>query len=185
MRLPGLDTLARMGEDGRAWYDVQRARIEEWCAETGHAVGRTCDVLAVTSPRISVSMNGRLAAMYLDGCGADALPCIPSVSAALRHYEETGEIRGPKTEAFARALRGEPDAVVLDVWLARALDVPQRELRGARYRRHAARVRRGAARLGWEPAEYQAAVWTGVRRAMGRTKPRAGLVLPYHHDKGE
>jgi hypothetical protein len=81
----------------------------------------------------------------------------------LKHYEKTGEIRGPKTSAFAKALRGDTSAIVLDVWMSRALGFPQRrfEIPGI-HREACRRIRVVADVLGWNPCEVQAAIWTSV-----------------------
>ena len=72
---------------------------------------------------------------------------------------------GPKTGPFARALAGAEDAVVLDAWMARALKIDQAKFANKRiHRKCSDRVRAVAARLGWTPAQTQAAIWTAAYR---------------------
>jgi len=91
--------------------------------------------------------------------------------ASLEHYESTGEIRGPKTSQFALALQGVPNAVVLDTWMATALQCniyfrpPKVRLEAER------RVRLAARRLGWPAREFQAAVWCATVKRAGRNVP--------------
>jgi hypothetical protein len=162
-----LTRLAREGEDGRPWYTRQRSILRAYAESHAVDYGLLCDVTAVLSPRTTVRGNGRLAALYLQGAPPNKLPCIPNARAALTHYLDTGKIRGPKTSAFARALRGDDDAIVLDVWMARAMGIEQSTLSGKQYHREAKRIQRAARRLGWPPVESQAAIWLATRRRHG------------------
>lgn len=163
--------LARLGAGHRTWYNDALQNIMTLCYRKNWGVVRYIEVLALTSPRVSVKRNVSLATEYMTTgqLGPDVLR---GTRAALAHYEATGEIRGPKTAAFARALAGDHDAVVLDVWMARALDVDQRKFETKRVRHSAERrVRYAAHLLGWSPAETQAAVWSGTLQRAGRKVP--------------
>lgn len=163
-----LMTLARKGWAHRGWYKEAggelRLAAARLCVDSQYLI----DILAVTSPRMAVRRNIRVTLRYVkDG----TLPndVTRSTRAALSHYEDTGEIRGPKTSAFAAALKGDGGAVVLDTWMARALGVPQDKLSRKGVRESAARrVRHGAHLMGIEPAEFQAAVWSATTLRHGR-----------------
>ena len=88
---------------------------------------------------------------------------IPSTIRALEHYEATGEIRGLKTGAFRDAILGDPEAVVVDVWMLRAYGRTWPTLTAKRYRELVRSIRHTATRWGCAPARTQAAVWTGIR----------------------
>lgn len=175
IRLPGPLALAREGASGAGWYVDAHASIRDYCARTGHDVARVCDVLALTSPRVTVRRNVALALAYLATGSAPGI--VPSVRAALAHYEATGAIRGPKTSAFSRALAGDPDSVVIDVWMWRALGLQWPSVTPKRYRRAAATVRGIATRAGMSPAGTQAAIWVATRKRYGYLT-HAPLVLP-------
>jgi hypothetical protein len=94
-----------------------------------------------------------------------------STRAALDHYYQTGEIRGPKTSRFARVLRGDDDVVVVDTWMARAIGVPDRAARTKASQALAERVVAcvrdrlyWSTGVPWTLAETQAAIWCGSIR---------------------
>lgn len=153
------------GQAGKDWYQNAAHICQLEADAIGCNVGMFIDVLAITSPRVHVAKNWRLAVNYLRYGRVDGM--MRSVRAALAHYATTREIRGPKTSAFSRALKGDNDAIVLDVWMAAFFKHDQRG-----YSRQAGRIEaesaiRGAAlALGWTCIEVQAAVWyAAVRRA--------------------
>lgn len=137
--------------------------------------GRYCDVLAITSPRCAVVRNLRVTAQYL-ATGITPLDVVRGTRAALRHYEATGEIRGPKTSRFAEVLRGDDSVLVIDTWMARAFGVDDNKARNKPTRVLGERViGKIARRHGWSIASAQAAVWAGVIR----THYKAGSVPRY------
>ena len=170
-----LESMARAGVDGRHWYAtatsnvVSAARIlncsPEWFAA----------VLGVTSPRVHVSRNVKLSIAYaLNGSTTGTMPMVRVGLAKLsaiggRHCQELDGMTatmGPKTGPFARALAGDLDAVVLDVWMARALGLDQSQFsHKPTHRKACDRIRQVADLLGWRPAEVQAAIWTTAYRA--------------------
>jgi hypothetical protein len=135
------------------------------------------DVLALTSPQVSVRRNVALARFWAAG-GIPAVASagvLPSVLAGLRYWRETGRIRGPKTGAFSRALQGDGQAIVLDTWMARALCLEPARL-GSKWARAIGEeaVRTIAAEFDWTPAEVQAAAWTGAAESRVESWGRVG-----------
>lgn len=154
--------LAMRGWDHHLWYHRTRPVIQDAASHLMVSTDRFIDILAITSPRCSVTRNVRVTVSYIT---TGALPgdVIRSTRVALQHYEKTGEIRGPKTGAFARALRGDEDAIVLDTHMATAFDIDPRMWSRKGIRQSAARrVRVGAHKMGLTPAQFQAAVWAGA-----------------------
>ncbi len=168
--IEGLIKLAHEGEEYREWYQIAEQEIRIACLHYRWCPWRMADILALTSPRTSVTRNWRVTQMYMKG---EPLPkdVIRSTRAAIEHYEQTGEIRGPKTSQFARALQGVPNAVVLDTWMAMALQC-NIMFRPASVRVEAERrIRLAARRLGWPAREFQAAVWCATVKRAGRNVP--------------
>jgi hypothetical protein len=178
---------AIIGQAYRRWYRVARAVIRRladhhtgrrpgtdfWHMDfTDEAYTTLCDIVAITSPRVTVKRNLRYAWGEFTGKPRPG-DMMRSTRVALDHYYKTGEIRGPKTSRFAQVLRGDDDVVVVDSWMARALGVPDRKARNKSMQELAngvmRSVRRSIAYLGrdthyWPLAEVQAAVWAGMIR---------------------
>jgi hypothetical protein len=171
-----LSEAALNGADGREWYRFANDQINAAAASLGISPKRLADLLAVFSPRVSVTRSIKWTLHYVK-TGQTLPDCTRSHRAALLHYETTGEIRGPKTGPFAKALLGDTGAVVLDVWMARALAIPQKKLESVKVWAQAYdRVLRVAGSLGWTPAETQAAIWTATVRGAGRNPPAFDIV---------
>jgi len=184
--MAGVSTLLALAQTGahhRHWYTNGVPVVHREASRLGCTPRELAAVLALTSPRVQVRRNVQLTRLYMADRArlrtlsapdlASELRLLSSTAAALVHWEATGEIRGPKTRAFAAAVLGDPDALVLDVWMARALQVPQERVNlTANYAKALKRVRAVARRLGWTVAEVQAAVWAGTiaghRDARGR-----------------
>ena len=149
---------------GSAWYDESMEAIR-------HRFGDDADlfagILAATSAHSSVSANVKLA--------VKAFNMIKDTGTITRegfmkhHYLgilqvlEHGIPKGPKVGAFARALLGDHDAVVVDLWMCRwygsALRAPTIKLR----REIEAAIRIKATELGLSPRDTQAHIWCQVR----------------------
>ena len=170
-----LKELALEGQHGRHWYEECNHALRTMCVREGWPVVHTAAILGITSPRIQVSRNALYTKAYMREWSTSPdvnthnriSGLLPMVRSGLAHYERTGEIRGPKTSAFAGACMGDLSQVVLDVWMARALKLVDQKLFERKQVRHKAtmRINKVADRLGWEPAQVQAAIWTAVYEA--------------------
>ena len=158
---------ANIGEAGVSWYDDARDYIWSVCEREGWDMSEFINVFAITSPRVSVMRNWEGTVEYFT-TGSLPWGFIKSTRTALKHYEQTHEIRGPKTSAFARALHGDTTALVLDVWMAKALDVdPLKVTTKGNMRKALLRVKAVARLKGWSVRDTQAAIWWGICRASG------------------
>ena len=170
-----LEELALEGQHGKHWCEQCDHALRTMCRREGWPVVHTAAVLGITSPIIQVSRNALYTKAYMREWVKDPdvnthnriSGLLPMVRSGLVHYERTGEIRGPKTSAFAGACMGDLSQVVLDVWMARALKLVDQKLFERKQVRHKAtmRINKVADRLGWEPAQVQAAIWTAVYEA--------------------
>ena len=168
-------TLARLCESGRDladWYNQANQGLQ---AGLGNRAGLAADILAVTSPRVQLRRNVNITRHVLarwdsrDLTGLAPEGILPNVVESLHRYRATGKITGKKTGPFARALRGDSSALVLDVWMARALGIPQSTLfNKSVYPAIVDRMTRTAQRFQFTIAECQAAIWSGTLRDNGR-----------------
>lgn len=159
-----LRQLALKGEEGKNWYGLSRKSIEKYAKEQGVPFEYVCDVLAILSPRVQVARNVALTQEYVE-TGKIKKGVMRSRVVALEKYEETGEFKGPKVNAFAKALKGDPEACVVDAWIFRAFGMESTHY--ANYVRAEKKLKRASIRLMWSVAETQAAVWVGTRDACG------------------
>ncbi|MCK9382932.1 MAG: hypothetical protein M0P95_17955 [Sulfuritalea sp.] len=172
------ETLLRYAEAGREY--------RWWYADAQHAIAVVCqrkkwdqrvfaEVMALTSPRVQVGRNWSMTYHYMQ-TGKHLPGTMRTIKAAVEHWEETGEIRGRKTEAFARALKGDETALVLDVWMAVALGVdPVKVTRPDNMLSATRRVVRIADVLDWTVAQTQAAIWCGIILTLGGSPARFEL----------
>jgi thermostable 8-oxoguanine DNA glycosylase len=72
-------------------------------------------------------------------------------------------LNGQKTNAFARAIAGDEQAVVIDVWMLRALGIEKKTPNQTLYKEMARAVRKVANELGMTPRATQALIWIVVR----------------------
>lgn len=164
--------LGREGIDGRDWYDQAQDRIDDLCCRRGWDAELFTGILAVTSPRVSVVRNLRITLQFM-ATGELLSNVMRTIRNGVDHYLITGEIRGPKTEPFYRALLGDRSAIVLDVWMAKALGVKQEHFARKPLRAEAnRRIESAARKLDLCPRDAQAAIWTGIVRRNGQTPSR-------------
>jgi len=72
-------------------------------------------------------------------------------------------LKGQKTNAFARAIAGDEQAVVVDVWMMRAAGMEKDSPNKTEYAELSNAVRRIAERFGLTPRTAQALIWILVR----------------------
>jgi len=129
------------------------------------------DLLAATSPRVHVKKNWKLALRIYDDfkAGRDInlkgimKTMYPNINRALKGEELSGE----KVKNFAKNLKGNLDAITIDVWMLRAYGLNDKSISKKQYTILAKRIRRESKRLRLYPAEFQAVVWTKVRYEYG------------------
>lgn len=175
--------MALMGADHMHWYDLAQSDIAIACDILGVDAVAFTEIMAVTSPRVSVTRNVKYAIMLTDKPMHKPRGMIGGIFDSYIHWLDTGEIRGMKTRPFANALMGDHTAIPLDVWMCRALRIPQLSLRrNAVFTRATQRIADAADYLGWWNCEAQAAIWATAVRAGGRnvmTVSAADLALAY------
>jgi hypothetical protein len=72
-------------------------------------------------------------------------------------------LKGLKTNAFAKAIAGDEQAVVIDVWMLRAVGIEKKTPSQSQYNELAEAVKKTAFDYGMTPRAMQALIWIVVR----------------------
>lgn len=151
--------------DGITWYRDSRKFARGLAREHGTGLAKPAGIVAALSPQVQWGRN-KLMAIEVMETGWTTGQTTANIHKAARIWE--GErplsvLGGPKVRAFYRAIMGDPNAVVLDTWMATAIGWPTNSFSERQYERCAAALTKAARRCGVAPADFQAVVWTHVR----------------------
>ena len=124
----------------------------------------SASVVSAFSPRVTWAHNKAKALQYAQGIAPKGLRS--HIAAADRCVRDGFDgLKGPKTNAFARAIAGDRDAVVVDVWMCRAAGLGKDAPTAVEYRAIADAIRTiaGTPAVCMAPATLQALLWIIVR----------------------
>lgn len=151
---------------GAAWYPQCRADVS-----ATYRRARAADLLpddervvyafAALSPRVTYAQNHVMLEALLSSGRVPGLSA--NVDAAVRALDGDPP-RGRKTLAFAHAILGDEDAVVLDTWALRVAGAPPSPSERV-FQSVAGAYRRAARARGVAPRTMQAATWVAARGA--------------------
>ena len=152
---------------GREWYPNARA-ICERIGGDAVPVDTVARVMAALSPRchwkVNVRQTEEMIAAFLAG---QDVPAVSTGTNRMRAWSElngTPALSGPKTTAFARAILGDEDAVVIDSWIMRSVGLaPTAKLTRHRLRWITEAYTDAARAVGETPRNLQAIVWCAIR----------------------
>jgi len=152
-------------ERASRWYSDARMVAQEVADIAGCTLEQGASIVSAYSPRVTWARNIVLALAHARG---DIQPSLGTSRRAAIRAQEHGfdALNGPKTNAFARAIAGDDDAVVIDVWMCRAAGVDPDRLTPSLYRDIAQSVRTVAKQHGCTPVTMQALIWGRVRGGM-------------------
>ncbi len=173
--LPKVKQLLKMVEAGRGdleWYNTG----EELKAYFGKDAPIVARLIAATSNNSTVKSNLTLAMKAyaqhkldptkpIEGLMKTLLPAVNLARAG-------EELNGRKVDNFAKALLGDPDAVVVDRWMMRAFGYKKDVPTMGQYDVIEHAVREIAKREKMEPRQVQAALWFGVKEVKEKGKGR-------------
>lgn len=156
-------------EAGRVWYAGAEREARELSRKAGRGIGPVAcaGVLAALSPRAQWSVNVRWARAIVDAerdCPKVGLGNGRAKAWAIRNGERPDAVlRGPKVRAFWRAMTGDPDAAVIDVWMLRAMGIESASVTPKVYEECATALREASAACGESVRDFQAIVWMQIR----------------------
>lgn len=139
-----------------------------------------CKLFAATSINTSLKSNITLfrKAYYEMENGLPIGNYLPNIKMQLQQIREGKDLTGRKINSFARAMSGDPEAVVVDIWLLRAFNLDRKYFRtggphdgsfrsaGATdkmYTQIEDWIRREAHKRDIEPRQLSSMIWAGVR----------------------
>ena len=149
-------------EAASIWY----REAEEVAEDIAEAMNTSLEVgaciIAAFSPRERWSANVRKALQYSAGITPAGLSNnVAMADASLVHGFDA--LKGLKTNAFARAIAGDTDAVVIDIWMCRAANLDTDSPNIGQYRALSEACKIVAAEFGITPRTAQALIWIIVR----------------------
>lgn len=185
MDLTKIDLYIKIGMKDKNWYQECEQLFTEIYGKD--KVKLVAQLFSATSQASSLKSNIQLFRKALHQW-ENNLPFtgyLPGIVRQLGNLRLTGELSGPKIRAFAGAMAGDIDAVVVDRWLLRAFDMDRTYTRhsgphkgkslsgGAtskQFRQIESWVRNRAKEMEIEPRQLSAIIWSGVRISMSGDK---------------
>ena len=149
-------------EQASKWY-VDAERIAEKVADNlGTTLEVGASVVSAFSPRERWSVNVARAIAYSLG---QEVTCLKNNLVMANNALTLGfkALNGLKTNSFAKAIAGDEDAVVIDVWMLRAVGIEKKTPGQTLYHELANAVRTAAFEYGMTPRAMQALIWIVVR----------------------
>lgn len=147
----------------RNWYTEANAHAYDISKRAKVTMPEAAGIIAAFSPRTPWKRNLKLAHAYAAGKPTPTLAANRAAADRIRaHGLES--LTGPKVAPFARAIAGDPDAVVIDIWMMRAAGVHDRAAPSpVQLRRISEAVRTLARRHRMHPRDMQALLWIRAR----------------------
>ena len=154
-------TMAQV-EQASVWYHEAQEVAEDVAEILGASLEVGASIVSAFSPRERWSSNVAKAFAFANG-----LP-VSGLGNNLRMAENAktmgfDALKGQKTNAFARAIAGDSDAVVIDVWMMRAAGMDRNDPTKTQYAAISDAVRKVASDHGITPRTAQALIWIIVR----------------------
>lgn len=149
-------------EQAAQWYDDAQVIAHDIAARLNTTLEVGACIISAFSPRQSWARNIVLAQAFADGKDTPGLSL--SRDNAIRSLADGFDaLKGAKTNAFARAIAGDADAVVVDSWMCKAAGIGRDYPSAVQYRRISEAITVLARRHGVSPRTMQALIWIIVR----------------------
>ncbi len=167
------DYLTWKNQGGADWYVRAHADIRAKYSPNHDLVA---DLIAATSPQATVVQNVRLADEafrgYEDGTWK---PWIRSHKKNVERAFKREPLSGPKVRAFAAALKGDRNAIVVDTWMLKAAGYKGKATKHRRSFKVTERAIEIAAQaVGMSNTEAQATIWMAYRKEFWEAKAGPG-----------
>lgn len=175
MNIKYIGQYIKLGAKDKFWYAECQSLFEELYGP--EKLSFVCSLFAATSINSSLKSNIRLfrKAMHEIENNLPFSNYLPVMKLQLKRIRSGESIRGRKISSFAKAMSGDPNAVVVDIWLLRAFEMDNRYVRsfGGKERSGGATdkqydfielfCREYADREELEARQVSSMIWSGVR----------------------
>jgi hypothetical protein len=149
-------------EQAAVWY-LEAEKVANKVAENlGTSLEVGASVVSAFSPRERWTSNVSKAIAFSLGETVTGLSNNLKMAEASLHLGFDA-LRGPKTNAFARAIAGDENAVVVDVWMMRASGIGIDSPNKTQYTDISEAITKIANRFGLTPRTAQALIWIIIR----------------------
>jgi hypothetical protein len=146
-----------------AWYDEAHDIALSMSDLCGLSIEKCASILAAFSPRERWASNVKYANMFINGGTPPTLTNNINMAYAAMSLGFDA-LNGRKTNAFARNIAGDKDAVTIDVWMIRAAGLDANKgVNDTEYRLLSEVVKELASTRGLYPATAQALIWIIIR----------------------
>lgn len=141
------------------WYAGAHDIARSLSADTGHSIDKTASVISAFSPRVHWHRNIQLATDFLHGRD------VATLGASIRNANRAltmgfDALKGLKTNAFARNIAGDLNAVTIDTWMIQAAGMSgTKGINKTQYGILSDAITELASEYGVSPAQLQALVW--------------------------
>ena len=153
-----LQSNMRQMEQAATWYHDAQEVAEDVAENLGVSLEIGASIVSAFSPRERWSSNVAKALAFSQGKPVAGLQNNYRMAQAALELGFDA-LKGLKTNAFARAIAGDTDAVVIDVWMMRAALMPTDSPNKSQYNMLADTVRKIAGEHGITPRTCQALIW--------------------------
>lgn len=149
-------------ETASKWYVDAERIAEQVAANLGTTLEIGATVVSAFSPRERWSVNVARAIQFSLG---KEVTCLKNNIVMANNALTMGfsALKGMKTNAFARAIAGDEQAVVIDVWMLRAVGIEKKTPSQSGYNELANAVKTVAFEFGMTPRAMQALIWIIIR----------------------
>jgi hypothetical protein len=149
-------------EEASVWYHEAQEVAQQVANNLNSSLEVGAGIVSAFSPRERWASNITKAVAFSLGHSVSGLKNNTKMANDVLNEGIDG-LKGLKTNAFARAIFVDTDAVVVDVWMMRAAEMPTDSPTQGQYHAIANAVRKVASEFGLTPRTAQALIWIVVR----------------------
>lgn len=149
------------------WYNDAQSVAEEISyiladREFDVTIEHAAAIISAFSPRQRWSVNVRHAIEFAEGNTPKTLGNNVKMAQSAIH-EGIQALKGQKTNAFAKAIAGDPNAITIDVWMLKAAGLDRNDTNKTIYAELSKSVTEVAEEFAMTPRDMQALIWIVFR----------------------